>query len=286
MELGVAFRYTNKDEGYDPSVILERALCVCTNLISLKINHVFLHIGHLSTYPALRHFELNPPGSMIDSIKCKNLLLAFPALEYRSIRPVKDTVLLTCIDQICPNIQYLEFNHSYIKDNLPRASITSNTSKGLRFLHINARGRLRKIDDVMDIVMRHHSTREHLAINLQSDMDTSKSRQFTKAQLQFDQLAHVHFGINKPHPFESQSSNELFIKDACEFFGNILSRPSNIQTLRLSGRALDPAVLRCSLGQLQHLYKIVIGNHDLDSVDEGLPARSDDALKPVLDELS
>ncbi|KAI7873691.1 hypothetical protein K492DRAFT_241191 [Lichtheimia hyalospora FSU 10163] len=136
----------------------------------------------------------------------------------------------------------------------------------------------------MDIVMRHHSTLEHLAINLQCDMNPSQSRQFMKSQIQFYRLAHVHFGISKPHPFESQSSNEQLIKDACEFFGNVLSRSSNINTLRLSGEALDPAVLRCSLGQLQHLCKIVIGNHYLSSVDEGLSASSEDTLKQILDE--
>ncbi|KAJ8651508.1 hypothetical protein O0I10_012930 [Lichtheimia ornata] len=244
LELCLAFQsYDDRD----PSVFLERVLGVSSNLVSLKTNYVFYHNVHLSTYPTLRRFEFSPPGLSINTIDYKKLLLAFPSLEHFSVRLIKDSTLLTHIDTTCPYLQCLEYNPLCISDPLPKVTTTTVSSKGLRFLYINAFDGAYKIDDIIAIVVRHQDTLEHLSINLQTDMDPSHLEEKTKHQMQFCQLAHVYFGITKAPGWSRQAVNEGLVKDACEFFDNVLQGSPNIQTLRLSGDALDPSVLHPSL---------------------------------------
>ncbi|KAJ8651498.1 hypothetical protein O0I10_012942 [Lichtheimia ornata] len=140
---------------------------------------------------------------------------------------------------------------------------------------------------LQSIVVRHQDTLEHLSINLQTDMDPSHLEEMTKHQMQFCRLAHVYFGITKAPGWSRQAVNEGLVKDACEFFGNVLQGSPNIQTLRLSGDALGPSVLHPSLGRLQHIRSFMIGTcfYDYDEgVTTGLPTRSVNALQQVLNE--
>lgn len=283
LELGLSFP---SDDDHGPLVFLERLLRVCSNLVSLKATFVFYNNGHLSTYPTLRRFDLSPPRGSSASMDYKRLLLAFPSLEHFSVRLMGDSTLLTYIDTICPYIQYLAYNPLPMDRPLPEMSGTVTISKGLRLLCINATDAAHNIDDIISIVMRHQDTLEHLSITLQTDMAPSQLKEMVNNQMHLRRLVHVRFGINKPGRWQREVFNERLVMDACAFFLNVIQGSPNLQTLRLSGVALDPAVLHPSLGRLPHLHSFIIRMGRFDAYEDlegGLTPTSVDAFKQILD---
>lgn len=236
-------------------------------------------------YPTLQQFELSHPGASAASIDYKGLLLAFPFLEHFSVRLMRDSTLLTYIDTICPYIQYLAYNPLSMDHPLPKMPDTATTSRGLRFLNINATDAAHKIDDIIAIVMRNQDTLEHLSINLQTDMAPSQLEELGNSQIQLCRLVHAHFGTNNPGRWQAQVFNERLVMDACAFFCNLIQGSPNLQTLRLSGNVLDPAVLHPSLGRLQHLHSFILGTRRFDEYEDlvaGLTPTTTDAFKQIL----
>lgn len=257
LELDISSPSSNPSLHHDLCLSLEKVLDVCTNLISLKTGHILMNRNALSQYPTLRRLELGSHQQLTTS-DMELILPAFPLLEHLAIRRITDSRLLSLVHTCCPNLSFLEYNTPLIRDKLPSPSTTSTAeTPGLRFLYIELSDPSNDLKDVIDITMRHHKTLEHLLINLKENQRFDQSSPLSDTTtLTFNNLAHVHFGIRGFDGWEPLGSkNETLIQEGLRFFVIILRQSPNLQTLRLSGEALDPQVLHPSLGHLHHLNK-------------------------------